>query len=175
MTIDRWRGHADPPLTPDVLRVLAADDYMVRTYSSGTSSAGLFVGYYASQREGDTMHSPLNCLPGSGWEPLKRQRVPIDVSAAQPIFVNQLLIQNGLDRQAVVYWYQSHGRVVASEYWGRAYLALDALRLNRTDGAIVRVVVPVRGDDSDAAAAAQQVARQFTRAVFPIVTGYLPN
>lgn len=175
MTIDRWRGHADPPLAPDVLRVLAADDYMVRTYSSAASSVGLFVGYYASQREGDTIHSPLNCLPGSGWEPVSRQRVAIDVGAAQPVVVNQLLIQNGLDREAVLYWYQSHGRVVASEYWGRAYLALDALRLNRTDGAIVRIVVPVRGDDPEAEAAALRTAGQFTHAAFPVVAGYLPN
>jgi len=176
LTIDGWRGHLNKPLDADVLRVLGADDYMTRTYSSPSGViADLYVGYYASQREGDTIHSPLNCLPGSGWEPVKRERTAIDVGAAQPIVVNQLLIQNGLDRQAVLYWYQSHGRVVASEYWGRAYLALDALRLNRTDGAIVRVVVPVAADDQDAEAAAQHVAQQFTRLVYPIVTSYLPN
>lgn len=175
LTIEEWRGRNDPPLAADVLRVLAVDDYISRTYSSRSGLADLYVGYYASQREGDTIHSPLNCLPGSGWEPVERQRVTIDVGAAQPVVVNQLLIQSGLDKQAVLYWYQSHGRVVASEYWGRAYLALDALRLNRTDGAIVRVVVPVRGDDRDAEAAAYQIARQFTRVVFPIVATYLPN
>jgi EpsI family protein len=175
MTLDGWRGRMNEPLDADVLRVLAVDDYINRTYSSRSGWAGLYVGYYASQREGDTIHSPLNCLPGSGWEPLTRQRVAIDAGGAQPIVVNQLLIQKGLERQAVLYWYQSHGRVVASEYWGRAYLALDALRLNRTDGAIVRVVVPVAGDDPEAGAAAQQIARQFTRVVFPVVTGYLPN
>jgi EpsI family protein len=175
LSIDGWRGGRTQPLDADVLRVLNVDDYVNRTYSSRAGMAGLYVGYYASQREGDTIHSPLNCLPGSGWEPVKKERVPIDVGAAQPIVVNQLLIQKGLDRQAVVYWYQSHGRVVASEYWGRAYLALDALRLNRTDGAIVRVIVPVGGDGSEAESAAQQVAQQFTRAVYPIVTGYLPN
>lgn len=175
LTIDGWRGRLNPPLGADVLRVLGAVDYMSRTYSSRAGAADLYVGYYASQREGDTIHSPLNCLPGSGWEPVNRDRVAIDVGESQPVVVNQLLIQNGLDRQTVLYWYQSHGRVVASEYWGRAYLALDALRLNRTDGAIVRVVVPVTGDDAGAEAAAQQTARQFTRAVFPVVTAYLPN
>ena len=175
MTLEGWRGRMNEPLDAEVLRVLAVDDYVNRTYSSRSGMAGLYVGYYASQREGDTIHSPLNCLPGSGWEPLSRERVAIDVGGAQPVVVNQLLIQKGLDRQAVLYWYQSHGRVVASEYWGRAYLALDALRLNRTDGAIVRIVVPVRGDDADAGAAAQRIAREFARVVFPVVTGYLPN
>jgi EpsI family protein len=175
MTIEGWRGRMNQPLEADVLRVLAVDDYINRTYSSRSGMAGLYVGYYASQREGDTIHSPLNCLPGSGWEPISRERAAIDVGAPQPVVVNQLLIQKGLDRQAVLYWYQSHGRVVASEYWGRAYLALDALRLNRTDGAIVRIVVPVGGDDPEAGAAAQQIARKFARVVFPVVTGYLPN
>ena len=175
MTIEGWRGRMNDPFDADVLRVLAVDDYINRTYSSRSGMAGFYVGYYASQREGDTIHSPLNCLPGSGWEPVNRQRVAIDVGAAQPVVVNQLLIQKGLEKEAVLYWYQSHGRVVASEYWGRAYLALDALRLNRTDGAIVRVVVPVAGDDPEAGAAAQQIARRFTRVVFPVVTGYLPN
>jgi EpsI family protein len=175
MTIDEWRGRNDPPIEADVLRVLRVDDYISRSYSSRSGFAGLYVGYYASQREGDTIHSPLNCLPGSGWEPINKVRVAIDVGAAQPIVVNQLLIEKGLDKQAVIYWYQSHGRVVASEYWGRAYLALDALRLNRTDGAMVRVIVPVRGGGVSDEAGAQEIARQFTQALFPVVAGYLPN
>ena len=175
MTLGAWRARTNDPLDADVLKVLAADDYVNRMYFSRSGMAGLFVGYYATQREGDTIHSPLNCMPGSGWEPVQRERVAIDVGAAQPVVVNQLLIQKGLDRQAVLYWYQSHGRVVASEYWGRAYLALDALRLNRTDGAIVRVIVPVRGDDADAGAAAQQIAREFARVASPVLSGYLPN
>lgn len=175
MVLGEWRGRMNPALDKDVLRVLGVDDYLDRTYSSRAGMAGLYVGYYASQREGDTIHSPMNCLPGSGWEPIDKQRVAIDVGAAQPVVVNELLIQHGLDRQAVLYWYQSHGRVTASEYWGRAYLALDALRLNRTDGAIVRIIVPVAGDDRGAEAAAQRLAQQFTRVAFPVVAHYLPD
>jgi len=175
VSIAGWRGGMNEPLDADVLRVLGVDDYLNRGYRSRSQMADLYVGYYATQREGDTIHSPLNCLPGSGWEPVKKERVSIDVGAPQPAVVNQLLIQKGLDREAVLYWYQSHGRVVASEYWGRAYLALDALRLNRTDGAIVRVIVPVMGDDRDAEASAQQVAQQFTRVLYPILAAYLPN
>ena len=102
------------------------------------------------------MHSPLNCLPGAGWEPVKRSRVPITVrtdpdpgAPVQTVTMNRIVIQKGLDRQVVLYWYQSHGRVVASEYWGKIYTVLDAIRLNRTDAAMVRVMsaVPDRDDE----------------------------
>ena len=77
--------------------------------------------------------------------------------------MNLYVIRKDLDQQIVLYWYQSHGRVVASEYWGKFYMVYDALRLNRTDAAMVRITVPVRNGDADAArnqaiAFAKQVA-----------------
>ena len=85
---------------------------------------GLYVGYYASQRQGQTMHSPMNCMPGSGWEPLRRDRVKVEVQGSQepgPRFaeINYVVVQKGLDRMLVFYWYQAHGRVIASEYLGQ--------------------------------------------------------
>jgi EpsI family protein len=89
------------------------------------------------------------------------------------IVVNRYVVQKGLDRQLVLYWYQSHGRVVASEYWGKFYLIRDAVRLNRTDGALVRVITPV-GDDGDEARA-EQTAIRFVKALFPVLGSYLPT
>jgi EpsI family protein len=174
--IGGWSGQAEQPFDADVLRLLAVDDYVNRTYASANKPPlGLYIGYYRTQREGDTIHSPLNCLPGAGWEPIRKERVQIDVGSSRAIAVNQILVQKGLDRQLVLYWYQSHGRVVASEYAGRAYMALDAVRLNRTDGAMIRVVVPVDDRAADGEREATQAAQEFSRAMFPLLSRYLPE
>jgi EpsI family protein len=124
------------------------------------------------------MHSPLNCLPGAGWLPVRqaRSRLPVTDAAGQPqeIEVNDFVIEKGLDRQVVLYWYQSHGRVVASEYWGKIYTVVDAVRLNRTDGALVRLVSPVRGSSPEAERAAEQTAREFAGVLFTRLGRYLP-
>jgi EpsI family protein len=88
-----------------------------------------------------------------------------------PITINRYLVQKGLDRQVVLYWYQSHGRVVASEYWGKIYLVLDAIRTNRTDGALVRLVSPVITTEAEAEAR----AIEFAQAVYPLLGRYLPS
>jgi EpsI family protein len=125
------------------------------------------------------MHSPLNCLPGAGWEPVSKAPLSVAVPGASPdapdpeIVINRYVIQKGIDRELVLYWYQSHGRVVASEYWGKFYLVRDAVRLNRTDGALVRVIAPIVGDDGEGRAEATAV--QFIQTLFPALSGYLPD
>lgn len=176
MTLDGWRAVNDPPMEEDILKVLGVDDYLSRAYFRPDGAAvGLYMGFYASQRQGDTIHSPLNCLPGAGWEPLSEGRATI-ANAGGPgvdIVVNRYVVQKGLDRQLVLYWYQSHGRVVASEYTSRLLLIHDAIRMNRTDGSMVRVIAPIAvGDDG---AKAEQLATEFVRALFPRLTGYLPS
>jgi EpsI family protein len=139
---------------------------------------GLYVGYYQSQRQGDTMHSPLNCLPGAGWLPISQKRIEINVAdehGPRTVLVNDFVIEKGLDRQVVLYWYQSHGRVVASEYWGKIYTVVDAVRLNRSDGALVRLVVPIGANTPDAQAKAEASAVAFAQAIFPQLGRYLPS
>jgi len=135
------------------------------------------MGYYGSQRQGDTIHSPLNCLPGAGWTPVSQGQLAIANAdgAGRDIIVNRYIVQKGLERQLVLYWYQSHGRVVASEYWSRAFLINDAIRLNRTDGSLVRVIAPIAVDADDSGAAAQDLAEEFVRVLFPQLPSYLPN
>jgi EpsI family protein len=180
MRLGEWTGAQEAPLTPDILAVLGVDDYLLRSYSKpDRSGVGLYIGYYGSQRQGDTMHSPLNCLPGAGWEPVSKGELTVSVPGALPdapdpdIVVNRYVIQKGLDRLLVLYWYQSHGRVVASEYWGKFYLVRDAVRLNRTDGALVRVIAPAAGDEGEGRAEATTV--QFVKTLYPALNGYLPE
>ena len=131
MTMDGWQAVNDPPMEEEILAVLGVDDYLSRAYYKADGSAvSLYMGFYGSQRQGDTIHSPLNCLPGAGWEPLSEGRLVIpDVDGlGRAIEINRYVVQKGLDRQMVLYWYQSHDRVVASEYTSRLLLIGDAIR-----------------------------------------------
>jgi len=178
MTLDNWHATVDPPLSEDILRVLGVDDYLARVYRRQDRAAvGLYMGFYGSQRQGDTIHSPLNCLPGAGWEPVRQGRLTIANAdgAGRDITVNRYVVQKGLERQLVLYWYQSHGRVVASEYTSKLMLINDAIRINRTDGSLVRVIAPIAVSAEDDGAAAQQLAEDFVRVLFPQLPSYLPN
>ena len=174
--VGRWSGKADPPLTNEVLAVLGVDEYISRTYFAPREApVSLYVGYYQSQREGDTIHSPMNCLPGAGWQPTKIGRARLTVPTRdQPLEVNRILIEKGLSRQVVLYWYQSHGRVIASEYTSKVYMVYDALRTNRSDAALVRVVSPVLSSERDERAAEQR-AISFAQTLFPQLEQYLPS
>ena len=177
-TVADWKSIVDPPLDEAVLKVLGADDYLSRVYYKPSGEAvGLFMGFYNSQRQGDTIHSPLNCLPGAGWEPVSQGRLRIDNVDGQgrDVTVNRYIVQKGLDRQVVLYWYQSHGRVVASEYSSRLYLIHDAIRMNRTDGSMVRVIAPIKLSATDDGAAAERLAEEFVRVLFPLLPAYLPQ
>jgi EpsI family protein len=166
-----WNGRDSAPFDDDVVAQLGVDDYVSRAYLPAGSIAPvlLYAGYYASQRQGDSIHSPQNCLPGAGWLPVASERMTIDV-AGDPVTVNRYVIQKGLDRQVVLYWYQGRGRVVASEYANKALLMLDAARLNRTSGGLVRVMTPVV---TTAEAATDELAA-FVAALFPHLERHLP-
>lgn len=140
------------PIDPEVQAVLKADDYLVRDYRTADGKlANVFIAYYRVQKAGESMHSPKNCLPGSGWEPVLNDRVTISAPRG-PLEVNRYLVEKGANKSLILYWYHSGNRVYASEYWGKAYLVLDTARTGRRDGAIARVVIPVRRDgDVDAA------------------------
>ena len=177
--IAQWRGQNTAPFTKEVLAVLGADDYLSRYYRDGRSVVGLYVGYYQSQRQGDSIHSPLNCLPGAGWQPLSRSYLPITVTdgagRTSEITVNRYVIEKGLDRQIVLYWYQSHGRVVANEYRSKLYMIFDAARLNRSDAALIRNTSPRIGSAEGAEAAAAANAVAFVKAMYPEMGKFLPS
>ena len=175
LRIGPWTGGASQVIESRVMAVLGVDDYVNRTYfSPDLFPAHLYVGYYQSQRSGDTMHSPLNCLPGAGWNPVKRGHITIPVNGGPAIEINRIVISKGIEKQVVLYWYQSHGRVVASEYWGKIYTVLDAVRTNRTDAALVRVICPVAGTDAASEADAEERAVEFVKAMFPLLERFLP-
>ena len=168
-----WTESVDVPLDGEVRATLGADDYVNRTYlNEAGQPVTLYIGYYASQRQGDTIHSPQNCLPGAGWQPIEGGPAPLDVEP-RGIVVNRYVIQKGIDRQIVLYWYQGRGRVVANEFANRFWLMFDAATRHRSNGALVRIAAPVRSS-AGSLEAADAAAVDFTRALFPRLSSSLP-
>lgn len=153
--------------------VLRADDYLSREYTLPDGhAANFYVGYYASQRSGASYHSPLNCLPGAGWtlnDPAIIYITPAGGGA--PFEANRYIIENGDSKELMIYWYQGRGRAVASEYWGKIYTVLDSVRRRRSDGAMVRVTVPMTNSEADASKAALDLAAQAA----PLLPNFIPN
>lgn len=171
-TIGPWIGH-QTPLDSEVLGVLGVNDYINRNYFSQSQlPVQLYIGYYSSQRTGDTIHSPKNCLPGSGWDPIHAGYTTISMADGRQITVNEYVIAQGLDKQLVFYWYQGRGRVVANEYWAKFWMMNDAIFRNRTDGALVRVITPIVYSDT---AQARATLEKFTQMIFLSLGNYIPN
>ncbi len=174
MPVNTWKAVQEVQLDKETLEVLNADDILSRVYQDSSGSyADLFVAYFQTQRNGKAPHSPKNCLPGSGWVAFQSGTIAVPVNGeAQPILVNQYIVARGSNQSVVLYWYQSRNRVVASEYSAKVYTVLDAVRFNRTDTALVRVVVAVNNGNT---AAAVQTATSFVQAFFEPLKQYLPS
>jgi len=163
---DWRRSRPDQILDDATLSVLRASDYLLRDYQRGDGAFGNFyVGYYQSQREGASYHSPLNCLPGSGWTLSEPGKAMVTLPDGSQFSANKYVIENGANRSLMLYWYQGRGRTVASEYWGKVYTVIDSVRLRRSDGAMVRVTVPLGNSEDVALQAALDLAAKAVAAL----------
>ncbi len=171
LQLGNWQGVAIA-IPQWALDVLGDGEFVERrfTRSAGAPGVDLFVAYFPTQRTGSTMHSPQNCLPGSGWTPVEFSRVNLPRPEGGSMRVNRYVLARGMDHLLVYYWYQEHGRVVASEYWSKFYLVADAIRLNRSDGALVRITTGIEDPTN-----ADQRAAEFVKAVLPTLDRYIPR
>jgi EpsI family protein len=164
--VGTWQKTGDQILDEPTLKVLRASDYLLRDFRrSDGEVANFYVGYYATQRDGASYHSPLNCLPGSGWVLSEPDKITLAEPDGSDFVANKYVIQNGNYRSLMIYWYQGRGRAVASEYWGKIYTVIDSVRLRRSDGAMVRVTVPITGSEEKAVQAASELAVLATSAL----------
>ena len=171
--IDGWVG-TDIPLFPEELAVLGKGDFLVRDYARGTETpVNLFLAFYPSQRSGDTIHSPRNCLPGAGWTPLQAGKIHIFGYDGTSMTVNRYLVGQGSERMLVLYWYEAHGRVTPSEYWAKIFLVTDSMRLNRTDGALVRILTSYESEEGPQKA--EDRAVEFTKRILPTLDAHIPH
>jgi EpsI family protein len=170
-----WKG-TNVAISPDVLEVLGAGDFLFRVYQNSVSPepyVDMFIAYFPSQRTGDTLHSPKNCLPGAGWSPVESERISVALPGRAPFPANRYLVARGSDRVVVVYWYWAHNRGVASEYWAKFYLVADSIRLNRSDGSLFRLTTPLKPGESLGAAQARILS--FAGDFSPLMDAYIPR
>jgi EpsI family protein len=164
----------DVQLDQESLDVLKADDILSRVYQNSKTGAfaTLFVAYFDTQRTGKTPHSPKNCLPGSGWASTQSGTVDISVPGQpNPILVNRYIVARGENQSVVLYWYQARNRIIASEYAAKVYTIADSIRYNRSDTALVRVVVSA--DDGNIPQALG-TAESFVKSFFEPLKTWLP-
>lgn len=173
-TIMRYTGR-DVPIDQETRDVLGGGDFLSRIYTGGGQSQpiGLLLAYYPTQRTGVTMHSPKHCLPGSGWFFESSRYVNLSDAQGKLHQVGEYVISNGENRQFMMYWFQEQGRSIASEYVARVYLVSEAMRQNRTDGALVRVITPIGSGDDTSTARAR--AEAFTAQLAPILPRFIPD
>jgi len=170
--IGSWRQQGeDVRFDSETEKVLRADDYVSRNFESNGRVASLYIGYYATQRNGATYHSPLNCLPGSGWVMSGGGKTTIAPAGARAFEANRYVIQNGNQRALMIYWYQGRGNAVASEYWAKVFTVLDSVRRRRSDGALVRVMAPMGNSPAEAEKSAVELAQQAAREL----PSFVPN
>ena len=172
MRVEDWNGRSET-IGDNIRQILGDGDFLSRTLlRSASPSVGLFIAYFRSQAEGQTCTSPKNCLPGAGWMPVESTYTTISTPRG-PGVVNRYIIERAGERALVLYWYQAHARIIASEYWAKVYLVWDAAHLHRSDGALVRIVTPIaNGED---ARQAELRATSFAQQIVPELDRYIPR
>ena len=171
--IGEWRG-IEQKFDDRIYDVLGVDDSYLATYrNSNGGQVQLYIGFYQSQREGDLIHSPKNCMPGAGWKIVSSSIEELDVSDTgyDKIKTIRFKLKKGIHQQAVLYWFQSRGRIISSEYLQKIYLVIDSITRKRTDGSFVRLIAPIHNGEEEKTV---EYIKEFGQLIFPILTEYIP-
>lgn len=178
MVIGPWTG-ATSTFDQEVYDILGVDDSILANYqTTDEQSVQLYVGFYQSQKEGDLIHSPKNCMPGSGWNIAKTSIETVDVGQTDKqtgnennINVIKLILVKGSQKQVVLYWFHSRGRIISSEYMQKIWLVVDSITKHRTDGSFVRLISPVIENEDKTL----EILKDFTRTIYPYLNEYIPS
>lgn len=172
---DQWSGTSER-LDPEIEHVLGATDYLNTTYSAPGSHdyINMFVAFYDKQTEGGGIHSPEVCLPVGGWEVFSLEPVQVDpkVPSYGSFDVNRAVIQKGLNKQLVYYWFEQRGKRQTNDFTAKIGVVVDSLTMGRTDGALVRYVTPIHPDESEADADARLIG--FMSKTLPRLPRFVP-
>jgi exosortase D (VPLPA-CTERM-specific) len=170
--IGQWQGHASL-LDLQTEKFLRLDDYVLSDYSRADGKVvNLYIAYYASQRKGESPHSPIVCIPGGGWAITNLEQINYpNVGEERPL--NRVIIQKGEVKELVYYWFDERGRKIANEYLAKFYLLADAIVKNRTDGALVRLTTQVAAGESERDA--DQRLQAFMQEAVPRLSEFLPS
>jgi EpsI family protein len=179
----------DITIDPETLQNLGKGDFLDRLYQMqppppGSASPaamdadarapiGVFIGYFPTQRSGQSIHSPQNCLPGAGWTFESSWITSLTNAAGQKYQVKEYLITDGTSTQEVLYWYQMHGRVIAGDYAAKLYTVADSIRYGRTDAALIRIITPVEPGEDRLQSRARAI--RFAEQIAPLLPAYVPD
>ena len=172
--LEEWVGKEDR-FDEEIYEILGVDDSFLANYNTPDGRhAELYVGFYQSQRQGDIIHSPLNCLPGAGWKIERKDYVelPNPASKTGKMKAVVLYLKKNDQKQIAVYWFQSRGRFISSEYMQKVYLVIDSITQQRTDGSFVRLMSPVPNNNESLAL---ENIKDFAKNVIPILNEYIPS
>lgn len=176
LTLGAWSGTTSL-LDPQIEESLGADDYISAYFRNPGEAAGvdLFLSYYYTQIDGRSIHAPEICLPGGGWEIFSLNPVEVDLADAGlgAVTLNRAVIQKGLEKQLVYYWFEGRGRQMSHDFMTRFRTVADSMTLNRTDGGLVRVITPILPEEAPADADAR--ARRFLLASVDQLHRYIPE
>ena len=156
-TLGAWTGRPEA-LEPEIEKVLGASDYINATYqAAGEIPVNFFAAWYASQTEGEGLHSPEVCLPAGGWEVYSIDPTPVSIPGTVygDFRVNRAVIQQGMSKQLVYYWFEQRGRRMTNDYLAKFSVVWDSLTRGRSDGALIRFVTPISPEESEADADAR--------------------
>jgi EpsI family protein len=172
LEIGQWKGKKGE-LDQQVYNILGVEDYILANYRKTSGEmVNLYVGFYQSQKEGDIIHSPKNCMPGAGWNITDTSIETIHMTdTKKTIKVIKLILQKGAEKQVVLYWFQSRGRIIASEYMQKIWLVIDSITKHRTDGSFVRLISPVTVDEKTTL----KVLKEFADKVYPVLNEHIPS
>ncbi|WP_022668878.1 exosortase C-terminal domain/associated protein EpsI [Desulfospira joergensenii] len=171
LEVDRWKGRKGA-LDPAVYNILGVEDYILADYRNEAGEmVNLYVGFYQSQKEGDIIHSPKNCMPGAGWNIIDTSIESVQIDHGKSVKVIRLLLEKGTEKQLVLYWFQSRGRIISSEYAQKIWLVVDSITRQRTDGSFVRLISTVKGNEKRTL----NRLKDFANIIFPILNEYIPS
>lgn len=167
-----WKSD-DQEVDKQTLEVLGADDYIITNMVSPQGEYfNLYIAYLNMQRHGHSWHSPRQCIPGGGWQIVTHDIIPTATAEGENFHVNRIIIENRGVRQLVYYWYDQRGRKIANEFVMKILLIFDAVRLQRTDGAMIRIMTPIAREES--AADADERLLRYMRELDPKLSPYIP-
>ena len=171
LEIDPWKGRKGA-LDSEVYNILGVEDYIFADYWNKSGEiVNLYVGFYQSQKEGDIIHSPKNCMPGAGWNISDTSIEQVQTTNGKSMKVIKLMLEKGPQKQMVLYWFQSRGRIISSEYMQKIWLVVDSITKQRTDGSFVRLISPVATDEKNTL----DRLKEFATAIYPILNEHIPS
>jgi exosortase D (VPLPA-CTERM-specific) len=153
---------------------LNLNDYLLADFRNSRGELiNCYVAYSDYQSKGKASHSPASCLPGSGWELKEPDKIPVADGSGRLITVNRAMMVMGTDRRLTYYWFDQRGRIMTDLYQIKLFNILDSVVLNRTDGALVRLITQLKENETPAMADIR--LKEFIKQFNPALNGFLPT